>query len=394
MFFRILKHYLIGYVNIQVEGYFIERFINICIAKDIFLWNIRREKSSLMYANISKKDFKQLKTIVKKTKSRLKIRQKKGLPFLMNKYRKRKLFGALLITILAIIFILSRFIWNIEIVGNEKIKTDELIKCVEENGIKIGDWKRNIDTKQVVNNIRLKRDDIAWIGIELKGTNAIIQIVEADKKPEIINEEEYCNIVSNKAGVITKINAQNGTALVKIGDVVQNGTILVGGWLEGKFTGTRYVHSEAQIEARVWYSKKEKMNLTQEEYIQTNNTEKRYSLKFNNFVINLYKKLPNFKNYDTISKNKKVKLFSDLYLPIEIVEMTFQEKTKSLRKYTTDEAKQTLIQKLEEELKKEIEQEENIINKQINVNEQENSVEVEVIYEVIETIGTKEKIIF
>ena len=136
------------------------------------------------------------------------------------------------------------------------------------------------------------------------------------------------------------------------------------------------------------------MSLTQEEYTQTNNTEKRYSLKFNKFVINLYKKLPNFKNYDTISKNNKVKLFSNLYLPIEIVEITFQEKAKALRTYSKDEVVKILTQKIGDELKQEIEDENKIINQQTNIKEEDNSVEVEVIYEVIEMIGTKEKLIF
>ena len=82
------------------------------------------------------------------------------------------------------------------------------------------------------------------MGIELKGTNAIVKIVKADAKPEIIDDTEYCNIVSDKIGVITKINAQNGTANVKVGDTVNAGTILINGWLEGKYTGIRYVHAK------------------------------------------------------------------------------------------------------------------------------------------------------
>lgn len=58
-------------------------------------------------------------------------------------------------------------------------------------------------------------------GIHLKGTNVIIEIVEADKKPNIIDENEYCNIVTKQDGVITKISVQNGTALVKVGDIVK-----------------------------------------------------------------------------------------------------------------------------------------------------------------------------
>lgn len=51
-------------------------------------------------------------------------------------------------------------------------------------------------------------------------------------------------------------------------------------------------------------------------------------------------------------------------------------------------------QKLEEELQKEIENKENIINKKVNVYGNEGYIEVEVIYEVLENIGNKEKIIF
>ncbi|MCI9286856.1 MAG: sporulation protein YqfD [Clostridia bacterium] len=222
MFFKILLYYIFGYVNISVEGYFIERFINICISKNILLWNMKRKKSSFLYTNIGMKDFRKMKEIAKITKCRVKIQRKRGLPFLLNKYKKRKIFAISLAVILLLIFGTSNFVWNIEIVGNNTIETSEIMKDLNENGLKTGMIKQKINTKEVINNIRLKRNDIAWIGVNIKGTNAIVSIVEADKKPEIIDEKEYCNIVTRKDGIITKINVQNGTALVKEGDIVKN----------------------------------------------------------------------------------------------------------------------------------------------------------------------------
>ena len=64
MLLKILINYIVGYVKISVEGYFIERFMNICISKKILLWNIKREKSTFLYANVGIKDFKKLKEIV------------------------------------------------------------------------------------------------------------------------------------------------------------------------------------------------------------------------------------------------------------------------------------------------------------------------------------------
>lgn len=221
MFFKILFYYILGYVNISVEGYFIERFINICISKKILLWNLKRKKSSFLYANIGMREFRKIKEIAQITKCRIKIEKKKGLPFILHKYKKRKLFLIALIIILVFIFGLSNFVWNIEIIGNKDIAQEEIMEEINENGLKVGMLKYKIDTKEIINNIRLNRDDIAWIGIHIKGTNVTIEVVEADKKPEIVDENEYCNIVSNKEGIITKINVQNGTALIKEGDIVK-----------------------------------------------------------------------------------------------------------------------------------------------------------------------------
>ena len=246
MLLKILINYIVGYVSISIEGYYIERFINTCISKKIVIWNIKRKKSSLIYANIGIKDFKRLKDVAKKTKCRINIEEKKGLPFIFNKYKKRRVFVLLLSALFIVIIGLSQFIWNIEIICSDNINKEEIISCLEKNGLSTGKFKASIDTKNIVSKIRLERNDIAWMGINIDGTNARVEIVEADKKPDIIDPEDYCNIISDKEAVITKIVPKNGTATVKVGDVVKKGTILIGGWIEGKYTGTRYVHSEGQ----------------------------------------------------------------------------------------------------------------------------------------------------
>ncbi len=234
MIFKILLSYICGYVNISVEGYFIERFINMCISKRILLWNTKREKSTYLQTNISIKDFKRIKEIAQKTKCRININKKRGLPFMLNKYKKRKIFVLALLVIIISILATSRYIWNIEIIGNEKIKTEEILQQLNEKGIVIGAEKSKIDPEEIIRKIRLKRDDIAWMSIDLNGTNAIIKIVENTEKPEILDKNDYCNIVANKSGVITKINARTGTPVVKIGDVVTKDTILVGRMDGGK----------------------------------------------------------------------------------------------------------------------------------------------------------------
>lgn len=135
------------------------------------------------------------------------------------------------------------------------------------------------------------------------------------------------------------------------------------------------------------------MDLKQVSVNKTGNAQKKYCIKINNFEINLGKSLPKFKKYDTIYEDKKLKLFSDFYLPISLGISTYYEMEEKENTYTKEEAKVTLIEKLKSELYEEIEYKDGIQDVKVNTNEEEAFIEVEVIYEVLESIGTEEKII-
>ena len=313
---------------------------------------------------------------------------------MLHKYKKRKIFVLFLLIMIIIITLSSNFVWNVEIKEENGQQLENIEEDIKKAGLETGKLKNNINMKEVINKIMLKRKDIAWIGIELKGTNAIVKIVKADEKPEIVDQDEYCNIVSNKSGIITKISAQNGTANVKIGDTVKEGDILINGWLEGKFTGIRYVHAKGEIEAKVWHTKSKKINYNFTQTQETGNIENKYSIKINNFRINFLKRLSKFEIYDTIETENKFKLFSDFYLPISLIKTTNKELKNVQKKYNLEEAKSLGIQELEQELNEEIENKEKIINKNTNIYEEQDGVEVYVTYEVLENIGTNEKIVF
>lgn len=391
MLVKIILNYILGYLNITVEGFFIERFINICSRKKIYLWNLKKVNSSVINVNISIKDFKKIKGVCKKTNCTVHIKNKKGLPFSFYKYKKRKIFLILLLNVIAVTIISSMYIWNIEVVGTNSIDKNELLFELKEQGLDIGKNKRKIDTKKIINNIRLERNDISWLEINLRGTNAIVSVVEAEKKPELIKDNEYCDIVSDKRGIVEKITAERGTALVKKGDIIEIGTKLIGGFMEEKYTDIRYVHAKGEIKARVWYTKRIKSKFSREEREETGKEKKKYSIIFNNFRINLYKSIPNFEKYDTIKEEKRLKLFSNFYLPIIIQKDTYKEVLSKQVTYGKTELQNLLVEELEKEF--ENENIKNIKNKIVNVYQNSNNeIEIELTYESVEFIGKEEYI--
>jgi len=381
-----------GYVFVSVEGFFIEKVINKCKKDKINLMSLRRKSSTLITAQINVNSFKDFSRIVKKNKCRLKIQGKKGLPFLIRKYKKRKIFVISLIIFLLVMFSLSRFIWNIEITGNNNVSDEVLIKILESEGLKIGSLKKNVNLEDIVNKIRMERSDVSWVGIKIVGTNAVIEIVETGEIPEVVDEEEHCNIVATKDAMIDSISAQNGTLKVKKGDIVKAGTILIAGEMEGKYTGTRYVHSMGTIIGKVWYREKARAYYKQKINIQTGKVENKYSIKVNNFVINFFKSLSKFEKYDTIRTDKKLKISSNFYVPFVFEKNTNYEIKEEEIEYSKDEAKEQAINKARERLKEKICGAGDIVNEYINTYENEGYIDVEVTYEVLENIGTEEKI--
>ena len=204
MYIAILLRLILGYVIVEVEGYYIERFINICQNKKILIWNIKREKGVKLFFNIGIKDFRKLKQIARKTNCKLKIRKKRGIPFFMHKYKKRKVFIIFLLIISIFIYTSSRYIWNIEINVEEKQVIENIEKDLYDLGLKKGILKNKIDTGKIINEIRLKRSDISWMGLDIKGTNAVVRIIKADEKPKLLIKPQFeaGRSALNKNGIV------------------------------------------------------------------------------------------------------------------------------------------------------------------------------------------------
>ena len=126
MIIKILLQYLLGYVRISVEGYYIERFINICTTSKILIWNLKREKGVRLLLNIGIQDYYKAVNIAKKLKCRVKIVKKRGIPFIANKYRKRKIFLASIFIIIIAIYASSNYVWNIEIQIEDNLKLENI----------------------------------------------------------------------------------------------------------------------------------------------------------------------------------------------------------------------------------------------------------------------------
>ena len=119
-----------GYVRIRLRGYSPERFLNLCRARNIEVWQL--ESSGLAYEmDVSIRDFRKLKPLRKKARAHVEILERHGLPFFLYRNRSRKMFPAGILLCAVFLYVMSLFIWNIQIEGNNSRTTDVILDYLE-----------------------------------------------------------------------------------------------------------------------------------------------------------------------------------------------------------------------------------------------------------------------
>ena len=79
-----LIRWILGYVKFVAKGMFPERFMNMIAKSNISIWNVKRKGDELS-ACVVADEYKEFKGISRKTGTKIKLLEKHGLPFIINK---------------------------------------------------------------------------------------------------------------------------------------------------------------------------------------------------------------------------------------------------------------------------------------------------------------------
>ena len=101
-----------GYVIILVRGENLERFLNLCKSRRIYMEKIRYREDGQLMAQMQAADFFRLRPLRNKTGVHIQIIQRRGMPFFFLRNKKRKAFFTGMILGGILIFFLTGRIWN------------------------------------------------------------------------------------------------------------------------------------------------------------------------------------------------------------------------------------------------------------------------------------------
>lgn len=240
-----LYRFFCGVLQVEFFGTYTEKVLNLAAKNGVTIWSARYINQKIC-CKITVKDFLKLPKILRKSGIRVHIIKKWGFPFFIKKYNKRiGIFTGLVVFFLAL-YIMSLFVWIVDIEGNKTITDNEILAVCDELGVRQGVLKSKIKYKAKAQELLLKMDNLAWSSLNLEGCKLTVNVTEVEKA----NDEngEPSNLKAIADGTITHIDVKSGNCLVKVGDVVAKGDILVSGIIERE-DGTDFVQSRGVIEA-------------------------------------------------------------------------------------------------------------------------------------------------
>ena len=392
--------FLKGYIKVKAIGGFPERFLNLCAAANRDIWQVKTEKDGISFcADI--REYKNLRLPARRTGVKMRVAEKHGLPFFVFKYRKRKGLAVGAVCFVLLISFLSGSVWNITVSGNEKLTEEQVIKMLSDAGIREGTRVAKIDEHNTAQRIMLNNPEISWLSINPMGSTLYVDVKERKYAPELSDKTPQ-NIVAAGDGVITSIKVNAGDALVKAGDAVTKGQVLISGIVTLKNGTTVIRAADGQAQAQVHERVTVFEPFEKPENLRTGRTKTGRLIHFFGIDIPLF--ISNgFENYEK-EQSFKVLSFAGKNLPIGIYKTVFYELKEQTVTLSEEQAVQLAEQKADEEIKQRIFQnhqneeqdegfaERHIVSKEQNTFLRDDGAEITIDCICVENIAEKQKI--
>lgn len=209
-----ISNYIKKTLKVEVEGYFVERFINLCIINKVNIWKIKDITAGKISFYTTPRELVKMEPLLNRTKCKLCITQKQGVYYKILKYKKRRVALIFFVILLMGMYISSTFLWDIQIEGNVNVTTDAVLEALKEAQVYKGKSKFGISESKIGDIIRAKFYEVAWAGVKISGTTLNVEIVEKVISKDMEMSEKVGNIVAAKDAVITKIVAQNRYSII------------------------------------------------------------------------------------------------------------------------------------------------------------------------------------
>lgn len=333
-----LWFYLRGCAEVEIRGSRLEAVLNDAVRDGLDLRLIRRTSPVTATAVVDLPTFFVLAKILRRHRCTLRIKKRKGLPFLLRRASGRLFFAAGLAGFVFGLWLLGQMIWTVEVTGNERIAESRVLDAASHAGIRPLQWKFRLgEPGELSRRLVQALPGAAWVGVDIRGTRVHIRIVEQTlpEKPELAGPR---HLVAAYDAVVTRIIADRGNPAVRPHDKVKRGDVLISG-LVGTEESNAAVKAEGSVMGLVWHEYEIVSPLVHRYKVYTGETKTRRYVTVGNRALQIsgFGK-PAFDRFET-DRREKVLAWRDRKLPFGYIREELREAVMAEERVEVDDAR-------------------------------------------------------
>ncbi|MEG2097059.1 MAG: sporulation protein YqfD [Pseudoflavonifractor sp.] len=324
-----------GSVRLSVEGAYPEQFLNLCAQNRLAFWGVTLVSPHQLELMVARQHARRAQGLGQGADCAVTLAENRGLPAFLLRFRRRYGFLAGLMLSLLAVCVLSQFVLNIEVSGNENLSTAQILSDLRLVGVRPGAYGPGIDLAMAGQRMLQQNGDLAWCAINLRGTVAQVLVRERLPHPKPANTGQTGDVRAQAGGIITHMEVLEGEPTCKVGDVVLAGDILITGNIHMEpppysniDLGWRQVRAQGRVYARTWRTLRGSLPLQATTKTYTGAEQQRFSAEILGIRVNFYRNAGiSFAKYDKIEQVYSVPTSGGRQLP-------FFLRREILREYT------------------------------------------------------------
>ncbi len=334
-------------VYLECQGGYPERFLNAAAEADIPLWDIRHCEASL-WCRAAAADYLRLRPVARRAHIRMRVRKKQGLLFRFRRLGLRAglLCGAVLFFV--VLSLLSSRVWVLRVHGNTTVSDDAILDSLKPLGVFEGADLRHVNLPELRLSALQQLPDLIWLTVNQTGSIATVEVQERTPTTPL-SANTPANLVAACDGVILHIDTVTGQPMVKAGDAVTRGTLLISGVMDST-VGPQLKHAAGHVLARTTHTLTQTVPL-KESVTVVERTVYQPALHVFGWRIPLYASTA-LEGTPTVSTTYRPLLAADVPLPlgISVTRLAYSGHTPVIR--TAEQARALAEQRIAEQLEK------------------------------------------
>ncbi|MFL0247414.1 sporulation protein YqfD [Candidatus Clostridium stratigraminis] len=305
-----------GRVTIEAESHKPEKFVNFLWRNGVHIKNIHKISITTVVLDINLRDFSKVKEAALKTNTNIKILEKKGISFFILKLKRRIALFCGIFIFAGLLYYLSGFIWKIDIKTEDNLTPYEIRQQLTAFGIVPGVRKSSFNIYELENKMIKNNNNIMYLKTSIEGSRLLVSAFEKIPPPSTIEDNVPCNLVAKKDGQIIRVFTSAGTSIIKAGEMVRSGQLLVKGE-QGKEGSVYNVHAKGEVYAKTFYDASKEVAYKGVKKERTGNKIENFYMEIFGKRIYFKNSLNKFKSYDKIVENSNIIKSETFYETVE-----------------------------------------------------------------------------